>query len=187
MNLTAGATHTHACMGEVIRVAIGIDELGGMVGETDVGDAIGGGGEGVAAHTVRRRAAKRAPLGRRSWRSRGANNGGVGGDGGRVGGRYVGGSINEGEGGAANIPSNTCRHAERVAVVVAVADRAGEGGMGGVGSLTGVASHGSNSTADMEAVATRKVDPLMGVRRLSRAIAGLRSGRWGTRAHTTGM
>lgn len=141
-------------MREVIRLAIGIDQLGAVVGEADMGDTVIGGGEGVAAHTVSGRAAEGAPLRRGSRGSWGADGRRVGRRRGDVGGSDIRGSINEGEGGAADIPSDTRRQAKWIEVVVPVADRAREGGKGGGGSLAGVAAHGCYSTADVEPVAT---------------------------------
>ena len=153
-HLLAGATHTHASMREVIWLAIGIGQLGAVVGEADMGDTVIGGGEGVAAHTVSGRAAEGTPLrrgGRGSWGADGGRGGGGRGD---IGSGDVGGSINEGEGGTTDIPGDTRRQAKWVEVMVTVADGAGEGGKGGGSSLAGVAAHGCNGTADMKPVAT---------------------------------
>ena len=125
-----------------------------MVGEADMGDAVSGGGEGVTAHTVSGGAAEGAPLrggGRGSW---GADGRGVGRGRRDIRSSDVGGSINEGEGGAADVPGDARRQAKWIGMVVPVADRAREGGKGGGGSLAGVAAHGCYGTANMKPVAT---------------------------------
>lgn len=60
--LLAGTTHLETRMREVIRVTVGVDQLGAVVMATDVSDSLLRGREGMAAHVVGGRTADRTPL-----------------------------------------------------------------------------------------------------------------------------